>query len=425
MVVLASQPSPRQAALKGVKWRFLAAPIEKGQLTEGQTPWTDEARRRIGFLERALASTHDLESQFTSFLSEVAQGDAARGPGQPAGAAAAADSAWGSIRGRALGAMLGGGGGGGGGLDRLDLLAHEPPRADAIPSDPTDALPAAARRAGGAALGARGPPPSALVGGDAAGGPAGADGAHAAEDDEVARVVGLGEADGGARDDNDDERGSPSPVIIWRHAAPVKLAVNVPADLLPASPAAADGAERRARKAAAAAKAGAATAGKAAAAGGGDAAADGGGASPRAAADSFELRRERFGKRMNYGAWYLPVDQWSSRKPHGAADPAALAAQLAGSGIGAGAKPNPEAAAEAAAAAAAAAEVEAAHHEQLPKLYSSRIYKEYLQEKYLKEKEKLASDKRPSPIRIPHYLERVEAPSPTRPAKGGASPQEA
>ena len=34
----------------------------------------------------------------------------------------------------------------------------------------------------------------------------------------------LGEADGGARDDNDDERGSPSPVIIWRHAAPVKLA---------------------------------------------------------------------------------------------------------------------------------------------------------------------------------------------------------
>ena len=45
MVVLASQPSPRQAALKGVKWRFLAAPIEKGQLTEGQTPWTDEARR--------------------------------------------------------------------------------------------------------------------------------------------------------------------------------------------------------------------------------------------------------------------------------------------------------------------------------------------------------------------------------------------
>ena len=80
MVVLHSQPSPRQAALKGVKWRFLAAPIEKGQLTEGQTPWTDEARRRIGFLERALASTHDLESQFTSFLSEVAQGDAARGP---------------------------------------------------------------------------------------------------------------------------------------------------------------------------------------------------------------------------------------------------------------------------------------------------------------------------------------------------------
>ena len=76
----------------------------------------------------------------------------------------------------------------------------------------------------------------------------------------MARVVGLGEADGGARDDNDDERGSPSPVIIWRHAAPVKLAVNVPADLLPASPAAADGAERRARKAAAAAKAGAATA---------------------------------------------------------------------------------------------------------------------------------------------------------------------
>ena len=119
MVVLASQPSPRQAALKGVKWRFLAAPIEKGQLTEGQTPWTDEARRRIGFLERALASTHDLESQFTSFLSEVAQGDAARGPGQPAGAAAAADSAWGSIRGRALGAMLGGGGGGGGGMAQM------------------------------------------------------------------------------------------------------------------------------------------------------------------------------------------------------------------------------------------------------------------------------------------------------------------
>ena len=53
---LASQPSPRQAALKGVKWRFLAAPIEKGQLTEGQTPWTDEARRR-SFWAKTIART--------------------------------------------------------------------------------------------------------------------------------------------------------------------------------------------------------------------------------------------------------------------------------------------------------------------------------------------------------------------------------
>ena len=245
MVVLASQPSPRQAALKGVKWRFLAAPIEKGQLTEGQTPWTDEARRRIGFLERALASTHDLESQFTSFLSEVAQGDAARGPGQPAGAAAAGP-AWGSIRGRALARCWAAAAAAAAG-STASTCWRTSRRAPTRSERPHDG--ARPRRAGGAALGARGPPPSALVGGDAAGGPAGADGAHAAEDDEVARVVGLGEADGGARDDNDDERGSPSPVIIWRHAAPVKLAVNVPADLLPASPAAADGASAaRARR---------------------------------------------------------------------------------------------------------------------------------------------------------------------------------
>ena len=322
-----------------------------------------QARRRIGFLERALASTHDLESQFTSFLSEVAQGD--HGPGQPAGAAAAADSAWGSIRGLALGAMLGGGGGGGGVLDRLDLLAHEPPRADAIPSDP-DALPAAARRAGGAALGARGPPPSALVGGDATGGDAGRQTARTRRRTTRWRASRASARPTPARATITTTSAARPRVIFWRHAAPVKLAVNVPADRLPASPAAADYAPsaaraRRRRRRRRAAPRRARGGGR-----GGDAAADGGGgaASPRAAADSFELRRERFGKRMNYGAWYLPVDQWSSRKPHGAADPAALAAQLAGSGIGAGAA-RPEAAAEAAAA-AAAAEVEAAHHERCP-----------------------------------------------------------
>ena len=62
------------SALLGVQWRFLSDDVANASLVREEqleAPWTDEARRRITYLEKALASSHDLDSQYQSFLNEA------------------------------------------------------------------------------------------------------------------------------------------------------------------------------------------------------------------------------------------------------------------------------------------------------------------------------------------------------------------
>ena len=64
------------SALQNVKWRFLSEAALNPIPAEPQSgPYADGARQRISHLERALASTHDLESQYRSFLQEVSKTD--------------------------------------------------------------------------------------------------------------------------------------------------------------------------------------------------------------------------------------------------------------------------------------------------------------------------------------------------------------
>ena len=110
-----AQKQQGNTALLGVKWKFLSSAVTDSAALPTQAPWTDEARRRIQYLERALASTHDLEAQYHSFLQEVSSSDAA------------ADAAWsGSMRALLRPGQMGG-------------MALDP--ADTIPSDPPEAAP--------------------------------------------------------------------------------------------------------------------------------------------------------------------------------------------------------------------------------------------------------------------------------------------
>uniref|UniRef100_A0A7S2HCT3 Uncharacterized protein n=1 Tax=Haptolina brevifila TaxID=156173 RepID=A0A7S2HCT3_9EUKA len=232
------------------------------------------------------------------------------------------------------------------------------------------------------------------------------EGAHAAEDEEVARVQAqAASTEGAAEAEPLPDRNSPSPVIIWRHAAPVKIATNVPADLLgdsgskspsmlrrhnsnqhPASESSPDGYGEPRRTAAR------------------PVAID-----PRRAAAAAALNR-----RMAYGVWYLPKEQWESRaqaagqgdvKETGAAGTKAKASGGAsGSGHAAGSAP-----ASSSAPAADGAEGDGTSlAEQIPKLYSSRIYKDYLKEK--------------RHHRMPHYLQRVESPKQSLSSRRGGIP---
>ena len=201
--------------------------------------------------------------------------------------------------------------------------------------------------------------------------------AHGGEDSEGTRSRRLSaEGAGAGASDDDDERNSP--LIIWRHAAPVKIVTNVPADLLDP---AADGAR---------------------ASGGGSTALDrravgsGGGArrvrAPRAVASSPDPRRSAAAaalqRRMAYGVWYLPKDQWQARAlglgqpgPSVSEGTSGGAAED-GEGIGPGAEPTEGLS-------------ESDLSETIRKLHSSRIYKGYLKQEQL---------------RIPEYLKRVETP---------------
>ena len=60
------------AKFQNVKWRFLSD-AALAPTTAAQQPWSDDSRKRISHLEKALASTHDLEAQYQSFLQEVSK----------------------------------------------------------------------------------------------------------------------------------------------------------------------------------------------------------------------------------------------------------------------------------------------------------------------------------------------------------------
>lgn len=68
-------PRTKNPALQGVQWQFLSSDVTSGVLVKDESqfdnPMTDEARRRIAYLEQALASTQDLDSQYQSFLMEA------------------------------------------------------------------------------------------------------------------------------------------------------------------------------------------------------------------------------------------------------------------------------------------------------------------------------------------------------------------
>ena len=361
--------SPRgTSSLQNVKWRFLSdAALGPRKLAQ---PWSDESKRRIGHLERALASTHDLEAQYQAFLQEVSKIDPSGttydgiGPGwagMPANVHGAANAS------------------------------------DMIPSDPNDESQGTFAAGGTGGAGA-----PAVTDGEA---PAAAEIDYPAEDEEVARVQMLAAAAAASSDANAAERDSPSPVIIWRHAAPVKIATNVPADLLTDGE---NAARLRSRRQALQQQQPMGMAG-------------GAGAMPT---PPVNPAKAAFNRRMAYGVWYLPKEQWESRaqaagdglsrghqKGGGAAGaPASAAGKAEGSAQagkeGAGGK---EAAGKGSGKAKdgkdgkGAADASADGESQsladtIPKLYSSRIYKDFLR-----------TQKVPN-NRIPSYLQRVDSP---------------
>ena len=165
------------AALREVKWRFLSEAATGPIAPPQQAPHNDEARHRIAFLERALASTHDLEAQYQSFLQEVSKSD-------PNGKTFSQAAFSGGVAG-----------------PFNPLAVPEGAEDDNIPSDPID-LPLPDRL-------------SLEEGGN-----------HAAEDEEVQRVQQQsgGDAEGGGAGDaegGDEMRNSPSPVTpLLRHPSP-------------------------------------------------------------------------------------------------------------------------------------------------------------------------------------------------------------
>ena len=353
---LAMSHRTKNPALQGVQWRFLSSDVASGALVQNESefdqPMTDEAQRRIAYLEQALASTQDLDAQsmYQSFLMEAGKhapgGSSARGPVSP--------------RASEL-------------VDGVDLLAvdGEAGGLDQIPGDPFDAQPLYLPGARSRGTERRGPPSMRFEGGGATGGGAAGAGSYSAEDDEVARVqahAATGESEAAV----EPERNSPSPVIIWRHAAPVKLANNVPADLLPRAPPPASSSTGRRR--------GSPQRGSPLSPAGGGASSYGGEeavGAPRA--DRRQLQHDY----ANSRAWYLPVSTWTTN-----GEGARGRDGGGGDGGEGGAKGSKEL---------------------LPKLYSSRIYKEYLNAQNVQ--------------RIPHYLAHVEPPKPPPKAgRGNTSP---
>ena len=190
-------------------------------------------------------------------------------------------------------------------------------------------------------------------------------------------------AGGESSDVKGREADSPSPVIIWRHAAPVKIATNVPTDLLTDT----ENAQLSARQA---------TSERPQIGGGGR-------GPPKVEEAPVNPGVVAYRRRMAYGVWYLPKEQWQSRAfAAGGAPSAASEKADAGKEGKDGKKGKGEAAASDAAADLA---------DTIPKLYSSRIYKDFLK-----------TQKVPN-NRIPSYLQQVDSPkSPDSPKEKSSSP---
>lgn len=205
-------------------------------------------------------------------------------------------------------------------------------------------------------------------------GDAGGSADYAEEDAEVSRVQQLAEDGGGA--EAEEPRSSPSPVIIWRHAAPVKIASNLPPDLLPPT----DG-KNASRMGMHAQRSSSVSSSSAA---GPQPQLGSRAAASASVANELKERRAAFDRRMQYGAWYLPTEKWSTREQTASGEP--RAGGKGGGRSGAGGSGGGE-------------EGEEEDEEQnltdtIPKLYSSRMYKDYL--------------KSQRHTRMPHYLTRVE-----------------
>jgi len=342
-------PNPK---LQNVKWRFLSE-AALGP-TNPDLPWTDGPKQRISHLEKALASTHDLEAQYQSFMHEVARSDPS-------------------------GTVFDGVGPGWAGIRAMGSDVNTPLDADIIPSDP---------------------PPEAMAMHAADGEPA-----LSAEDEEVARVQMQAASTEGSPDGDalSADRNSPSPVIIWRHAAPVKIASNVPSDLLGDGDSKAPSAPRRQSSLTKSSTS--------------DSGADGHASAaprpiaidPRRAAASAALSR-----RQAYGVWYLPKEQWESRAQAAGSGGATqgkgkLNGTAGGGGGRHGASGGGPPSSPPAGGGAEGAEAEGASlAEQIPKLYSSRIYKDFLKAQRIH--------------RMPHYLQRVESPKAQLSSRRGGIP---
>ena len=317
--------------LSGIRWRFLSEAITNPSPASVQPPWTNEARSRITALEAALASTHELEAQYQSFTQEASMGDDA----------VAFD--WENTR-----ALLASG------AAHSVVTSEQADANDIIPSDPDP--PAVPKPTG------RGPK-------------------RAPKSAEALPRVGSAsqeEADGSrpaaADGDGTEEptHRSPSPVIIWRHAAPVKIASNLPPGLLPAS---ATVAQTNVGKRAEAPECSAPQLRLGSAS-----------ASSPAVAVKIDEKRAAQAKRMQYGAWYLPTDSWESRAQGGIGVPKGGRGANGASGSAAVAGVGGDAEGE--------EDADGNRLDAIPKLYSSKMYKEYL--------------KSQKHARMPHYLTRVE-----------------
>ena len=177
-------------------------------------------------------------------------------------------------------------------------------------------------------------------------------------------------------------------MIIWRHAAPVRIATNVPSDLLaPEGGAPVKGTPRRRRSTTAADSTAVHSA-----QGGSRSASDETGLPP------IDERTLALKKRMAYGVWYLPKEQWAQcAYAAGRGNQGGGNGQGKGNGNGGGGRRGDRDDAHGHEKGGDHDDSSEALADAIPKLYSSKIYKDFLKEKRIH--------------RIPHYLNQVESPN--------------